>query len=303
MEVIKISPRGYCKGVVQAIAKAKETRLKYPHEDIYILGMLVHNQYVIDALNLLNIKTLEDPKSDRLDLMKQVPDGSIVIFTAHGISKQVIALAKEKKCRYVDASCENVLQTQNIVEDYLNQDYDVLYIGKHLHPEAQAVLALSNRVHLITNLDDIDTLSDLKKVFVTNQTTMSIFDVKKLFEAIKDKYPQAIISDEICNATRIRQEAIAKLKGSDIELVYIVGDTKSNNSKKLAQIALEQGIPAVYLIDSINDITDEQLANIKKVGVSAGASTPTYLTNQVIHYLENYELNKTKPTIDLNQIL
>lgn len=303
MEVIKISPRGYCKGVVQAIAKAKETRLKYPHEDIYILGMLVHNQYVIDALNLLNIKTLEDPKSDRLDLMNQVPDESIVIFTAHGISKQVIQKAKDKNCHYVDASCENVLQTQNIVEDYLKQDYDVLYIGKHLHPEAQAVLALSKHVHLITNLADIHNSPNFDKVFVTNQTTMSIFDVKKLFDEIKSKYPHAIISDEICNATRIRQEAIAKLKGSDIDLVYIVGDTKSNNSKKLAQIALEQGIKQVYLIDSVNDINDEQLNNIKKVGVSAGASTPTYLTNQVIQYLENYEQNKVKPNIDLQQIL
>ncbi|MEG2410485.1 MAG: 4-hydroxy-3-methylbut-2-enyl diphosphate reductase, partial [Erysipelotrichaceae bacterium] len=175
-----------------------------------------------------------------------------------------------------------------------------LYIGKKDHPEAEAICSLSSHVHLIEFETDIKT--KLKNnIFVTNQTTMSIFDVKALFDKIKSIYPQAIFSEEICDATRIRQEAIAKLE--NIDVLYVVGDAHSNNSNRLAQIAKEHGIENVYLIDDVHGITEQQLLHKQRVAVTSGASTPTYLTNQVIDYLQQYDRRKEKPNIQLFDIL
>ncbi|MEG1733109.1 MAG: 4-hydroxy-3-methylbut-2-enyl diphosphate reductase, partial [Longicatena sp.] len=195
------------------------------------------------------------------------------------------------------------VKTQNIVKDKLQECYDVLYIGKKNHPEAEAVCSLDEHVHLITSLDDIAHLASFQKVFVTNQTTMSIFDVEQLFEDIKKRYPQAEISEEICNATRIRQEGVALLEGKGIDILYVVGDAHSNNSNRLAQIAKERGIPHVYLIDDVHAIADEQLQGATKVAVTSGASTPTYLTTQVIEYLNHYQKGALKPSIDIHKIL
>ncbi len=303
MEIVKVVPRGYCKGVIRAIQIAKKARLDYPNEEIYILGMLVHNQYVINALELLNIKSVENSKLDRLSLLQEVPDHCVLIFTAHGISDQVKVAAEKKGCKCIDASCQDVLKTQDIVKEKIKEGYQILYIGKKNHPEAEAVLAISPKIHLITKEEDIKQLNYLDKVFVTNQTTMSIFDVSKLFDTIKTIFPHALICDEICNATRIRQQAISDLKDQNIDVLYVVGDKKSNNSNRLAQIAKEINIEKVYLIDDVNDVNIDDLKGCTKIAVTSGASTPTYLTNQVISYLEHLDENTTIPTIEIEKIL
>lgn len=284
MEIIKVVPRGYCKGVVRAINIAKKTAIDNPNTNIYILGMLVHNKYVIEALKEYNIITIDDKNKSREELLDEINEG-IVIFTAHGIHPNVKLKAQEKGLQCIDASCLDVLKTQEIVNNYLNQGYEVLYIGKHKHPESSAVCDHNEHVHLIENSKDIQDLSDFDKVFVTNQTTMSYYDVKNLFDLIKNKYPNVIISDEICNATRSRQEAVANLK--DIDALIVVGDKASNNANRLAQIAREKNIKNVYLIDDVNDLNIKEILNYSKVGITAGASTPTYLINQVIYCLEN----------------
>lgn len=284
MELIKVVPRGYCKGVVRAINIAKETAKNNPNEKIYILGMLVHNKYVIEALKEYNIITIDDKNKTREELLEQINDG-IVIFTAHGIHPLVKKKAEEKGLRCIDASCLDVLKTQNIVHDYLNQGYEILYIGKNKHPEASAVCDHNDHVHLIEKEEDILNLPKFDKVFVTNQTTMSYHDVKHLFNTIKNVFPNVIISDEICNATRSRQEAITKLK--NIDALIVVGDKASNNANRLAQIAKEQGITNVYLIDDVNDLNVNEIHLFKRVAITAGASTPTYLINQVIYCIEN----------------
>lgn len=302
MEVIKVTPRGYCKGVVNAIQLAKKTAMKYKDTPIYVLGMLVHNSYVMQALSELNIIALDDKAKTRLELLDEIDHG-VVIFTAHGISPKVKEKAQQKGLICIDASCPDVVKTQVIVSEQLIKGFDVLYIGKSHHPEAEAVVSLSEHVHLICKQDDIEKLPLLKNVFVTNQTTMSIFDIKDLFQKIKERFPHAIFCEEICNATRIRQQAVADLKQQNIDLLYVVGDRYSNNSNRLAQIAHEQGIKNVYLIDDVTNIKDEQLNNVKRVAVTSGASTPTYLTTQVIEYLENYTPGKLKPSINIKQLL
>lgn len=302
MEVIKVVPRGYCKGVINAILIAKKTAQEHPDTPIYVLGMLVHNSYVMQALKELHIYPVDDKNKTRLELLDEIEEG-IVIFTAHGISPAVKEKALRKGLQCVDASCPDVVKTQDIVMEQLKNGCDVLYIGKPRHPEAEAVLSLSEKVHLISTQQDLDTLPPLAQVFVTNQTTMSIFDIEALFEAIRERYPKAVFCEEICNATRIRQQAVADLKDKQIDVLYVVGDRYSNNSNRLAQIARDQGIHQVYLIDDVNDIQDEQLCNAGRVAVTSGASTPTYLTAQVIAYLEDYAPGKCKPQIRLSEIL
>lgn len=284
MEIVKVIPRGYCKGVVRAINIAKKTAVENPNTKIYILGMLVHNKYVIEALKAYNIITIDDKNKSREELLDEINEG-IVIFTAHGIHPSVKEKAQKKGLHCIDASCLDVLKTQEIVNKHLQDGYEVLYIGKHKHPESSAVCDHNPHVHLIENEKDIKILSNYDKVFVTNQTTMSYYDVKHLFDLIKSKYPNVSISDEICNATRSRQEAVANLK--DIDALIVVGDKASNNANRLAQIAKEKNIQHVYLIDDVNDLEINEIVQFNKVGVTAGASTPTYLINQVIYCLEN----------------
>ncbi len=301
MEVIKVSPRGYCKGVVRAIRIAKQCAADYPDQPITILGMLVHNRYVMEALSNYNIQMVDDKNKTRVELLDEITSG-VVIFTAHGISSQAVKKAQEKGLICVDATCPDVRKTQMMVEQHLNQGYEVIYIGKSNHPEAEAVCSLSDHVHFMTLNDPIPVIEQ-DNIFVTNQTTMSVFDIKERYQEIKARYPHAIISEEICNATRIRQEAVAKLKDQQIDVLYVVGDRHSNNSNRLAQIALEHHIPHVYLIDDVNDIEQSQLIHAQKVAVTSGASTPTYLTNQVIHYLEHLHEYNTKPIIQISDLL
>ncbi|MEG0519535.1 MAG: 4-hydroxy-3-methylbut-2-enyl diphosphate reductase [Erysipelotrichaceae bacterium] len=299
MDIIKVTPRGYCRGVVRAINMAKNAAHDYPKEAIYVLGMLVHNRYVVDALREIGIEPLDHKDKSKSELLDEIDHG-VVIFTAHGIAPSIIEKARKKGLICIDAACPHVITTQKIVASYLDKGFDVLYIGKKDHPEAEAICSLSSHVHLIEFETDIKT--KLKNnIFVTNQTTMSIFDVKALFDKIKSIYPQAIFSEEICDATRIRQEAIAKLE--NIDVLYVVGDAHSNNSNRLAQIAKEHGIENVYLIDDVHGITEQQLLYKQRVAVTSGASTPTYLTNQVIDYLQQYDRRKEKPNIQLFDIL
>ncbi|MDP3443614.1 MAG: 4-hydroxy-3-methylbut-2-enyl diphosphate reductase, partial [Ignavibacteria bacterium] len=192
MEIITVNPRGFCKGVVKAIMIAKETAKQYPDQTITILGELVHNRYVVNALKEYRINTVESKGRTRIDLLDQVNEG-VVIFSAHGISSNVIEKAKQKGLITIDASCEDVISTQNLIQSYLNQRYTILYIGQENHPEAEAICDIDkNNILFIKDLKSIHELNlDSNQIFVTNQTTMSILEIKDMLELIKEKFPQA----------------------------------------------------------------------------------------------------------------
>lgn len=300
MEIIKVTPRGYCKGVVRAISMAKQAVSDYPDTPIYVLGMLVHNRYIVEALEHMGIQTLESAAKSKMELLDDIDEG-VVIFTAHGIDPACIMKAKAKGLTVIDASCPDVLKTQELVKERLKQGYEILYIGKAGHPEAAAVCSLSDHIHLLTSIADLKSVELADKVFVTNQTTMSFQDMEHFFQRIHELIPQAEFSQEICNATRIRQEAVAALQ--DIDLLYVVGDKASNNSNRLAEIArANDEIRQVCLIDNVFDIHPDQLIDVKRVAVTSGASTPTYLTAQVIAFLEQPE-KRAYPTIDIEKML
>lgn len=285
MEIISVIPRGYCQGVVRAIRIAKATVQNNPGIKVSMLGMIVHNQYVVDACEKSGIVFVEEPGKSRLELLDQI-DSGIVIFTAHGISDAVKAKAIAKGLTIADASCPDVIQTHELVQSHCAKGGDVLYIGKKGHPESEGTVGLSDRVHLITSCEDLVNLNTLHDVLITNQTTLSLLDSKEIIEAAKRKYPDAIVAEEICNATRIRQDAVMKLK--NIDLLIVVGDHRSNNSNQLKEIGLRADIKEALLIDSVEDLKESQIKEKKRIAVTSGSSTPNELTQQVIDTLKDY---------------
>ena len=273
MEIKKVIPSGYCKGVVNAIKLAKNTKEKHPDENVYILGMLVHNSFVSDELSSLGIITLDDSKCSKAKLLDQIDEG-IVIFTAHGISDAIKEKAVKKGLAYVDASCVDVLKTQNIIKEKLKEGYEVIYFGKKNHPEAEAVISISDRIHLVDGEEALRSLQiNNPKVFLTNQTTMSYLELSDLFAIAKKLYPGILIQEEICNATSSRQLAISKLE--DCDVLYVVGDVKSNNTAKLVDVGKKHGIKKV-LLGFHPDLADQRGDLLLKLGNGQSACVRKY---------------------------
>lgn len=297
MDIIKISPRGYCYGVVDAMIIARNASLdKTLPRPIYILGMIVHNKHVTDAFEEEGIITLDGP--NRLEILENIDNGT-VIFTAHGVSPQVKARAKEKGLVCIDATCPDVEFTHDLIRDKTADDYDVIYIGKKDHPEPEGAVGVSpDHVHLIETAEDVANLpAELinKKLIVTNQTTMSQWDVSHLMTDLKEKYPHIEVHKEICLATQVRQEAVAEQAG-DADLLIVVGDPKSNNSNRLAQVSKEIAHTNAYRISSLNELKNEWLVGVEKVAITAGASTPTPIVKEVIDYIKSHNIeNQAKP--------
>lgn len=307
MEVIKISPRGYCYGVVDAMVLAKQAaaNLDLPRP-IFILGMIVHNKHVVDAFDEEGIVTLDG--ENRLEILKGVDKGT-VIFTAHGVSPQVRQLAKEKGLTVVDATCPDVTRTHDLIREKVAEGYKVVYVGKKGHPEPEGALGVApDDVFLVESEKEVDQLNiESDQILITNQTTMSQWDVSHIMNKVIQKYPHAEIHNEICLATQVRQEAIAE-QAKEADVTIVVGDPMSNNSNRLAQVSIEiAGTPA-YRVADVSEIDRSWLDGTSKVAVSSGASTPTQVTREVIQYLEQYDSEKPETweplrTLNLKRLL
>lgn len=288
MKVTKITPRGYCYGVVDAMVIARNAALdKSLPRPIYILGMIVHNKHVTDAFENDGIITLDGP--NRMDILNQVETGT-VIFTAHGVSPEVRELARKKGLVSIDATCPDVTVTHTLIEEKTAQGYDIIYIGKKGHPEPEGAIGVApDHVHLVQNLSDIEELNLTNdKLLVTNQTTMSQWDVMSLMETLKLKYPTIEVHEEICLATQVRQEAVANQAGN-ADLLIVVGDPRSNNSNRLTQVSEEIAGTPSYRIADISELQLEWLEGVENVAVTAGASTPTPIVKEVIKFLDQFD--------------
>jgi len=292
LQVIKVTPRGYCYGVVDAIEMAKRlAKSDNVRRPIYILGMVVHNQHVVDMLHAeYGIITLDG--ADRLELLKQVPDGSTVLFTAHGISPEVRAAAMERDLDCYDATCPDVTRTHDLVRELCAAGYHIIYIGRAGHPEAAGILGEApDRIHLVQREEDLLRLKDKLPpgvaIAVTTQTTMSQWDTQELIDKIKAMYPGVLVKNEICLATQERQEAVVAA-AAQADVVIVVGDRRSHNSTRLVEVVRRRAGKPAYLVDGVEEITPEMLAGCRVAAVTSGSSTPTYLTRQVISYLEQY---------------
>ncbi|MCL1630400.1 4-hydroxy-3-methylbut-2-enyl diphosphate reductase [Sporolactobacillus sp. CPB3-1] len=290
MKVIKVSPRGYCYGVVDALVIARQAAMNQDlPRPIYILGMIVHNHHVTEALKNDEVITLDIKGKKRIDLLKEIDHGT-VIFTAHGVSPEVRALAEEKGLTVIDATCPDVTKTHTLIKEKRKSGYEIIYIGKKGHPEPEGAVGVApGHVHLVETIDDVDRLHlETDKVLITNQTTMSQWDVQDIMKYIKTRYPQAENYNEICRATQTRQEAVAE-QAKDADLLIVVGDPRSNNSNRLAQVAQEIAHTRSYRIADLSELQLEWLDGVKVVAVTAGASTPTQLTKEVILFLDQYD--------------
>ena len=291
MEVIKISPRGYCYGVVDALQVVRQTA-KDPGvpRPIYIIGQIVHNRHAIEELTNLGVRTLDGP--DRASILEQVTAGT-VIFTAHGVSPLIKRRARERGLNCIDATCPDVTVTHDLVRDLVANGYYILYIGKKGHPEPEGVLGeVPGHISLVEDEADVDALQLIPqqqaKLAISTQTTLSQWDTRRVIDYIKTRYPQAEVHIDICAATQSRQEAVvAQARGAD--LTVVVGDPRSNNTNRLVQVSEElAGVPAVR-IEDLSQLKPEWLEGKRRVAVTAGASTPSQLTREVIRYLEQYQ--------------
>lgn len=290
MKVVKISPRGYCYGVVDAMIIARNAALdKTLPRPIYILGMIVHNKHVTDAFEKDGIMTLDG--KNRLDILEKVDTGT-VIFTAHGVSPEVRELARRKGLVSIDATCPDVTNTHDLIKEKTDEGYDIIYIGKRFHPEPEGAVGVApHAVHLIETIEDVEQLEvQNDKLLVTNQTTMSQWDVVHIMEALQEKYPHIEAHKEICLATQVRQEAVAEQAGQS-DLLIVVGDPKSNNSNRLTQVSVEiANTPSIRIAD-VSELDLKWLEGVETVAVTAGASTPTIIVREVIQFLEQFDPN------------
>ncbi|MFF2447580.1 4-hydroxy-3-methylbut-2-enyl diphosphate reductase [Neobacillus sp. NPDC058068] len=290
MQIIKISPRGYCYGVVDAMVIARNAALdKSLPRPIYILGMIVHNKHVTDAFEEEGIITLDG--KNRKDILDKVDSGT-VIFTAHGISPEVRELAKTKGLVTIDATCPDVTRTHDLIEEKTKQGFQVIYIGKKGHPEPEGAVGVApGMVHLVETPNDVEALTvESENLIVTNQTTMSQWDVSDTMKKVQEKYPHVEVYNEICHATQIRQEAVAE-QATEADVTIVVGDPMSNNSNRLAQVSEEIAGTKAYRIADITELKIDWIKDAQYVAVTSGASTPTPITKEVITFLEQFDPN------------
>jgi len=285
MEVVRIRPRGYCHGVVEAIRLAKQVGAEKRGEPVTMLGYLVHNEHATRELEEAGVRLVAE--SDRMKGLAQITEGT-VIFTAHGISPQVVEAARERGLTIVDATCSDVTRTHDLVRELAAGGYRIVYIGKRGHPEPAGVMGVAPaQTTLIESIEEADALEfpSGARLAVTCQTTLSMWDTQAIIDRLVERFPQMEVHNEICRATQERQEA-AVLAADDVDCVVVVGSQRSSNSRRLVQVVEELGHKPAFLVDTAADLRPEWFQGVHRVGGTSGASTPTQLTRQVVAALE-----------------
>lgn len=287
MKVTVLEPSGYCAGVEHAISLAVKTKNENTSKNVVVLGMLVHNQDSLKTLEKLGINTIFKEDSSLEDLIDEIKEPSIVILTAHGHSKEIEKKLTAKGHKIVDATCPFVQKSMKDIEEEISKGNDVFYVGVKNHPEANAALSLSNKVHFIDASTPKLPEIKCKSPVVITQTTLSELEVKKIYDEILKAYPNARILKGVCAASTLRQKAILSLK-DDVDKIFVVGGKKSNNSKTLFNLAKEK-YPniSVEQIENADDINRKDLIGLSHIVISSGASTP----KEVIEQIKNKLLN------------
>jgi len=286
VEVVRITPRGYCHGVVEAIRMAKQAGKERAGEPITMIGLLVHNEHVTRELQESGVRLVDAP--NRLDGLRQVDDGGTVIFTAHGVSPAVVDEARTRGFHVVDATCSDVTRTHDLVRRLVEEGKEVVYIGKRGHPEPEGVIGVApDHVRLIETIEEADSLDypEGTRLAVTCQTTLSVWDTREMIDRLVQRFPDIDVHNEICLATQERQEA-AVAAASDVDCVVVVGSRRSSNSRRLVQVVEERAHKPAYLVDTAADLDPAWFTGVRRVGVTAGASTPTQITRAVLTALE-----------------
>jgi 4-hydroxy-3-methylbut-2-enyl diphosphate reductase len=280
VDVLLANPRGFCAGVERAI-ETVERALELHGAPIYVRHEIVHNRYVVDSLRAKGAVFV-----DELD---QVPAGGIVVFSAHGVAKSVEAEAERRGLKVFDATCPLVTKVHIEVAKMLRQGHEIVMIGHKGHPEAEGTMGqAASGMHLVETLEDVAQLevaSPERLAYVT-QTTLSVDDAASMVAALRRRFPaiRGPKKDDICYATQNRQDAV-KFMAPRCDVVIVVGSPNSSNSNRLREVAEHIGAQA-YMVNSAADLRPEWLAGKRRVGVTAGASAPEVLVNEVVERLK-----------------
>ncbi len=282
MNVNLIKPYGYCIGVSNVVKSIKQIVSKHSNMSVFCIGQVVHNKNVNDSIEKMGVKIIDKEKNEAIDSI----DFGVVIFSAHGTDQKIIDKAKNKGLIVYDLACPFVLKTFDIIKDRIRQGYDIIYIGVKKHEESMAALSIDESIHFVCNIEDINLLDiSNKKISVINQTTLSILDIKDIYNKILEKYPHATIIDEICGSTRVRQQILLERKIVD-DGIIIIGDKNSNNSKSLYYTAIKQKYDAV-LVSEFEQIDLNWLKNKDSVAIMSGASSDNSVVENIYEKLKN----------------
>jgi 4-hydroxy-3-methylbut-2-en-1-yl diphosphate reductase len=280
MRVVLAQPRGFCAGVERAIDIVERALEKYG-PPIYVRHEIVHNRHVVERLRAKGARFV-----DELD---EIPPGSVTIFSAHGVSSAVEDAAAERDLPVIDATCPLVSKVHSEGQRYAAQGREIILIGHAGHPEIEGTMGrIDGKVHLISRANEVANLkvSNPEKLAFITQTTLSLDDTRAVIEALRQRFPTIVGPDtkDICYATQNRQRAARELAQA-VDVVLVVGAANSSNSNRLREIAAEQGVPA-YLIADADALDPRWLEGIESVGITAGASAPAELVQQLIDRLK-----------------
>ncbi len=280
MDIVLANPRGFCAGVDRAIIIVEQALEKFG-APIYVRHEVVHNKFVVDELKNKGAIFIEE--------LDEVPAGNTVIFSAHGVSKDVRAEAERRGLRVFDATCPLVTKVHIEVEKMHKAGREIIMIGHKGHPEVEGTMGQSDSgMYLVETPADVEalTVKDPAKLSYVTQTTLSIDDAASIVDALKRKFPQieGPRSDSICYATQNRQDAV-KIMAKDCDLVIVVGSPNSSNSNRLREVAQNQGVEA-YMVDNASHLKPEWVVGKQHIGISAGASAPEVLVQEVIAKLQ-----------------
>ena len=282
MKVILAQPRGFCAGVDRAITIV-EKALDFYNPPIYVRHEIVHNRRVVENLEAKGVKFVEE--------IRQIPDGAIAVFSAHGVSKKVEQDALQRDLQSIDATCPLVSKVHKEGQRYAAQDYDVVLIGHKNHPEVEGTLGqIPGPVLLVSDVEDVKTLKvrNPEKVAYITQTTLFVDDTREIIDALRERFPNIAGPDtkDICYATQNRQAAVRAL-AAQVDLMLVVGAKNSSNSNRLCEVGNDSGIPS-YLIEDPKKINPEWLRGKETIGITAGASTPEELVQDLVENLRKY---------------
>ncbi len=278
--VLVANPRGFCAGVSYAI-EIVDLVLERHGPPVYVRHEIVHNRYVVDKLRARGARFVED--------LADVPPGSLLIFSAHGVAPSVREDARARQLRVIDATCPLVTKVHLQALKYAREDFEILLIGHRGHVEVIGTLGhAAERMHLIETVEDVDRVQvrDPERIAVVTQTTLSMDDTRAIVEAIRRRFPSARTppKDDICYATQNRQMAVKELARHS-DFVLVIGSPTSSNANRLVEVAKNEGV-AAHLIDAAQDIDPTWLAGRLTVGVTAGASTPELLVEDTVARLQ-----------------
>jgi len=276
-------PRGFCAGVDRAIEIVNRALERFG-APIYVRHEVVHNRTVVEEL--------KQKGAIFVDEIGEVPEGSIVIFSAHGVSQQVRREAEEKKVRVFDATCPLVTKVHNEISVYSRNKQEAILIGHAGHPEVEGTMGQyedQNLIYLVEDESDVAALElkDPSNVAYVTQTTLSVDDTARVIDQLRSKFPEihGPRKDDICYATQNRQDAVKQLAG-ECDLILVVGSANSSNSNRLRELAQRLGVKA-YLIDTAEDIEIEWLTGSNNIGITSGASAPEHLVQEVVQFVQN----------------